>query len=169
MEQLKARDLMSAAVHTIAAEATIIDAARQMLAREVSSLFVVDPFGQLLGVISEGDLLRRMEIGAQPLRQTGLAFGPETMREHLKSHGRHVEDVMTAEVARVAENTPLAEIAGLMQLMRLKRIPVMSGSTIVGVVSRADILRVLVERGSRRVDYRDGDSAVTTMVATVPR
>jgi len=141
--ELHACDVMSCDVSTISPRALVIDAARMMLERRISGLPVVDDRGQLVGVVSEGDLLRRVEIGTEP-DCSGSFFSSELARQFIKSHGQFVEDVMTAKVASVLPNTPLAEIARLLQLMKLKRVPVTDHGKVVGVVSRADVLRMLV-------------------------
>jgi CBS domain-containing protein len=150
MEELKARDLMSTEVITISPKATVIEAAKKMLDHRVSGLPVVDDRDRLIGVISEGDLLRRIEIGTDP-GMSGSPFSLELAREFLKAHSQDVEDVMTAKVASVLENTGLREIANLMQLMRLKRLPVTNHGKVVGVVSRADVIRVLVHEAERSI------------------
>lgn len=150
MEELKARDLMSTEVITISPKATVIEAAKKMLDHRVSGLPVVDDRDRLIGVISEGDLLRRIEIGTDP-GMSGSPFSLELAREFLKAHSQDVEDVMTAKVASVLENTGLQEIANLMQLMRLKRLPVTNHGKVVGVVSRADVIRVLVHEAERPI------------------
>jgi len=143
MTQLRARDVMSSDVTVISPKAFVVDAARMMLERRITGLPVVDDSGKLVGLISEGDLLRRVEIGTDT-QSTDAFFSFELARQFLKSHGRYVEDVMTTKVTSVLANTPLAEIAQLMQLMRLKRVPVTDHGKVVGVVSRTDVLRVLV-------------------------
>jgi CBS domain-containing protein len=153
MEELKARDLMSTEVITISPHARIIEAAKKMLEHRVSGLPVVDDDGRLIGVMSEGDLLRRAEIGTDAAT-SGSLFSLELAHQFLKAHGQHVEDVMTQKVASVLENTALAEIASLMQLMRLKRLPVTNHGKVIGVVSRADILRVLVNGAERSRGYQ---------------
>jgi CBS domain-containing protein len=150
MEELKARDLMSTEVITISPKATVIEAAKNMLDHRVSGLPVVDDRDRLIGVISEGDLLRRIEIGTDP-GMSGSPFSLELAREFLKAHSQDVEDVMTAKVASVLENTGLQEIANLMQLMRLKRLPVTNHGKVVGVVSHADVIRVLVHEAERPI------------------
>jgi CBS domain-containing protein len=146
MEKLTARDLMSTEVITVSPKATVVEAARLMLDHRVSGLPVVNDKGKLVGVISEGDLLRRAEMGTEA-GAPGSFFSLELAHQFLKEYGRYVEDVMTPGVASVVENTPLPEIAGLLHLMHLKRVPVTSHGTVVGVVSRADVLRVLVSAG----------------------
>ena len=143
MTELRALDVMASDVAVISPKAFVIDAARLMLERRVSGLPVVDDRGQLVGVISEGDLLRRVEIGTEA-ECSGSFFSSEIAHDFRKSHGQHVEDVMTTKAASVLPNTPLAEIARLLQLMQLKRVPVTDHGKVVGVVSRTDVLRALV-------------------------
>jgi CBS domain-containing protein len=142
-----ARDIMSAAVVTIPAEATIIEAAKILLDRAISGAPVVNHAGCLVGMVTEADLLRRCEIGTEPdprQRSQGPLSNPVTARGFVKSHGTHVRDIMTRDVIRVFEETPLARVAALMELKRIKRLPVMHDGKIVGIVSRADLLRALV-------------------------
>jgi CBS domain-containing protein len=143
MDELTAGDLMSTKVVTVSPTATVVDAAKLMLEHRISGLPVVDEMRKLVGVITEGDLLQRIEIGTDDENPVDF-FGLEVAQQFIKEHGRYVEDVMTPEVVTVAENTPLAEIAGLLHSKRLKRVPVTNDGHVVGVVSRADILRVLI-------------------------
>ena len=143
MQGLRACDVMSVEVAATSPKASVIDAAKLMLERHVSGLPVVDDRCQLVGIISEGDLLRRVEIGTEAESASSF-FSSEIAHEFLKSHGQYVEDVMTTKVASVLLNTPLPEVARLLQLMKLKRVPVTDQGKIVGIVSRADVLRVLV-------------------------
>jgi CBS domain-containing protein len=150
---MKASDIMSALVVTVPAAATIIEAARIMMDHGVSGLPVVNDEGRLVGMITEGDLFRRCEIETEPnplLRSAGTEPNSEIGRQFIKSHGEHVADVMTRDVVRVFENTPLAEVATLLEQKQIKRVPVMRDGKIVGVISRADLLRALV----RAVDAR---------------
>jgi CBS domain-containing protein len=143
MSELLARDVMSSEVVVVSPKASIIEAAKLMLENRISGLPVIDEQGHLVGVVSEGDLLRRVEIGTQI--DDGSSFlTSEVARHFLKSYGRFVEDVMTTKVASVLANTPLVEIARLMELMRLKRVPVIEHGKLIGIVSRADLLRALV-------------------------
>jgi len=144
---MKASDVMSTDVVTISSKATIFEAAKLMLDRGISGLPVVNGEGRLVGMLTEGDLFRRWEIGTEPhpaVRSRGSISNFEIFCEYLKSHGRHVEDVMTRDVVRVFENTPLAEIAALLESKRIKRVLVMGKREIRGIVSRADLLRALV-------------------------
>ena len=143
MKELQARDVMSGEVIAVSPKAAIIDAAKLMLDNRISGLPVIDDRGRLVGVVTEGDLLRRVEIGTQTECAGGF-FSSELAHQFLKSYGQYVEDVMTTKVASVLVNTPLVEIARLLQLMKLKRVPVIEHDEVVGIVSRADVLRALV-------------------------
>ena len=142
MRELNARDVMSTQVVTVSSKAPVIEAAKLMLAHRISGLPVVDDFGRLVGIVSEADLLRRAEIGTQVF-DCG-EFGSELASQFLKSYGQYVGDVMTTKVASVLGSTPLAAIADLLETMRLKRVPVIEDGKVVGVVSRADLLRAFV-------------------------
>ena len=153
---MKSSDVMSAAVVTVPADATIVEAAMVMLEHGISGVPVVDNEGRLVGIVTEGDLFRRCEIGTEPdprLQSQGSQSHPETARRYVISHGRHVKDIMTRDVVRVSEDTPLARVAALLDLKQIKRMPVMRDGKIVGIVSRADLLRALVSAaGAPRLD-----------------
>lgn len=152
---MRARDVMSAEVVTISCKATVLEAAELMLERHVSGLPVVDDEGRLVGILAEGDLLRRTEIGTElhpEIKSEGSICDFEWFCEYLKSHGGHVEDIMTRDVVRVFENTPLVEVASLLEMKRIKRVPVLGYGKIIGIVSRADFLRALVSAA----DFREG-------------
>jgi CBS domain-containing protein len=158
-KEMKAVDVMTPDVVTIWSKASVAEAAKLMLDRGISGLPVVNDEGRLSGMITETDLLRRVEIGTE---QHHSARGEQSMSaydlacEYLKSHGRQVEEIMSRDVVRVFENTPLAEVAALMELKRIKRVPVMSDGKIVGIVSRADLLRALVSQvGSPAIQISD--------------
>lgn len=103
--------------------------------------------GRLTGMVTEGDLFRRVEIGTEP-RHSGRSSQSKSsydlLSEYLKSRGQRVENIMSPDVIRVFENTPLAEVAALLDLKRIKRVPVVHDGNMVGIVSRADLLRALV-------------------------
>jgi CBS domain-containing protein len=143
MNELYARDVMSSDVVVVSPETTIARVAKLLLEHHVSALPVVDSQGHLIGIVSEGDLLRRVEIGTE-VEPIGSFYDSELVRQFIKSHGLFVDDVMTTKVASVLPNTPLIEIARLLQLMQLKRVPVIDHGKLVGIVSRTDLLRQLV-------------------------
>ena len=146
---MNAKDVMSVEVVTISCKATVLEAAKLMLDRRIAGLLVVSEEGRLVGMATEGDLLRRIEIGTElhpSMRSPGSICNFELFCEYLKSHGRYVEAVMTRDVVRVFANTRLADIAALLELKRIKQVPVMGNGKIIGIVSRADFLRALLSR-----------------------
>jgi CBS-domain-containing membrane protein len=122
-----------------------------MINLRISGVPVLDKNGQLVGIITEGDLLRRAETGTERRRSPWSEWFSANSRmaaDYIKSHARRVEDVMTREVASVGELATLGEIADLMETKRIKRVPVVHDGKIVGIVSRADLLQVLASGGA---------------------
>jgi CBS domain-containing protein len=137
---MKASDIMSPRVISIAPNASILEAIRVMLQKHISGLPVIDPSGALVGIVTEGDFLRRAETGTARSRPRWLEFlmGPDRMaNEYVRAHARKVEDVMTREPITVTEDTPLDEVVRLMERKRVKRLPVVRGTEVIGIVSRA--------------------------------
>ena len=146
---MQARDLMTRTVATVLPATSVQAAARRMLDVGVSALPVVDTTGRLVGIISEGDLLRRAETGTERRNSwwLGLVASPgERAREFIKSHGSRVGDVMSRQVLTTGPETPVDEIATLLEEHGIKRVPIIDGDKLVGIVSRADLLRALAVR-----------------------
>jgi CBS domain-containing protein len=143
---MNASDIMTRQVVTTLADAPIATAVRLMLQNRISGLPVVDAAGKLVGIVSEGDFLRRAETGTEMRRARWLEFvlGPgRGASEYVRTHARKVEEVMTPDVASVTEETPLGEVVQLMEQRRIKRVPVVRDGKLVGIVSRANLLRAL--------------------------
>jgi CBS domain-containing protein len=143
---MKASDVMTRAVLTVGRGTAVAEAIRLMLDNQVSGLPVLDDRGKIVGILTEGDLLHRSETGTERHRPRWLEIlmGPARMaEEYVRTHGRRVEEVMTHDVVTVGEDTPLDEIVALMERHRIKRLPVVTGEMLVGLVSRADLLRAL--------------------------
>ena len=143
---MKASDVMSRNILSVGRDATIAEAIRLMLDNQISSLPVIDAAGRLVGILTEGDLLRRSETGTERHRPRWLEIlmGPGRLAgEYVRTHGRKVEEIMTRDLVSVTPDTPLDEIVALMERRRIKRVPVLDGDTPVGIVSRADLLRAL--------------------------
>jgi CBS domain-containing protein len=143
---MKASDVMTRNVITVGRETSVANAIRLMLDNNVSGLPVLDN-GKVVGILTEGDLLRRSETGTEKHRPRWLEIlmGPGRMAgEYVRSHGRKVEAIMTAEVISVAGDTSLDEVVGLMERRRIKRVHVIERDVLVGVVSRLDLLRALL-------------------------
>jgi CBS domain-containing protein len=142
---MQAKDVMTTAVAAIGADATVRDAARLMVERGVSGLPVIED-DRVIGMVSEGDLVRRTELGTETAGSWWLlALADGAARDYRKTHGRAVRDVMTRPVFGVRPSASLREIAKLMQERRIKRVPVLDAGRLVGIVSRADLLRELAK------------------------
>lgn len=141
---MKASDVMTRSVITISEEASIAEALQLMLGKAVSGLPVLDHRARLVGIITEGDLLRRAEmaLGRHIAWWKNLLFGPcSSAREYVRSHARSVGSVMTREILCIAENTALERIEEMMEQGQVKRLPVMRGRKLIGIVSRRDLIK----------------------------
>lgn len=140
-------DVMTPAVVTASPEATIPELCRLMLQSRISALPIVDTKGEVVGLITEGDLLRRCESGTEKKRAAWVELfvsNSTLAAEYVKSHGRKAKDIMTTEVVTVSESTPLRAIADLFEANGIKRVPVLREKRLVGMVSRANLLQSLV-------------------------
>jgi len=143
---MRAHQIMTRDVITVTPHTTIEKAAKIMLQTHVSGLPVVDDAGTLVGVVSERDFLRRGEIGTGRRRPAWLEFfmGPgRAAAEFVHERGRKVEDVMTPDPITVDEQTPLEELVRLMEKKDIKRLPVMSGRILKGIVTRSNLLQAV--------------------------
>lgn len=151
---MRAKDVMCSKVITISAQSSVRDAARKLLEHRISALPVVDPEGRLVGLISEGDLLRRTEIGTEHKRRSWWLqmFTDEAAQvtDFVKSHAAKVSDVMTSQVISVSEDTELNEIAEILEEKHIKRVPVVKDGALAGIVSRADLVRALATSRRKR-------------------
>ena len=144
---MKAEDVMTRDVISIGPDKTVLQAARLMLQHHISGLPVVDKDGKLVGVLSEGDFLRRRETRTEHKRSRWLEFlmGPGRIAaEYSHSHGSKVAEVMTTEVQTVDELTALEDIVDLMERKRIKRVPVVCGGQLVGIVTRSNLMHAMV-------------------------
>jgi CBS domain-containing protein len=143
---MQASEVMTRNIVSIGRDAPIRDAIRLMLDNKVSGLPVVDAGGKLIGILTEGDLLHRSEIATEKHHWRWLDFllGPGRMAsEYVRTHGRVVGELMTREVVTVGVDTPLGDIVALMQHHHVKRLPVIDGDKLAGIISRADLLDAL--------------------------
>ncbi|MCC6889713.1 MAG: CBS domain-containing protein [Hyphomicrobiales bacterium] len=144
---MNAGDVMTQSTVTIGPDDSVMHAVELMLKRRISGLPVVDDTGALVGILTEGDLLRRIELGTQKRRPRWIEFliGPGRLAsEYVSASGRKVHEVMTSSVHTVSEDTPLTDVVSIMESRQVKRLPVVRGSKLVGILSRANLLRALV-------------------------
>lgn len=160
---MKIRDVMTTNVVSVTPDATVEEVARLLLQQRISAVFVVDDSGLPVGVVSEGDLMRRTETGTERARSWWLRLFADSAAlatEYAKSHGRRVRDVMSRPVISVDEDASLGEAATLLETHRIKRLPVVRDGTILGVVSRANLVRALASAGTGTVTTEDRDRAI---------
>jgi CBS domain-containing protein len=142
---------MVSAVVTASPDTTVEVLARLMINLRISGVPVLDKDGRLVGMVTEGDLLRRVEIGTErhrPRWSEPFSSNSRLAAEYVKSHATRVADVMTREVFSVDETATLGEIADLLEAKKIKRVPVTHDGKVVGVVSRADLLKVIASGGA---------------------
>ena len=166
---MKAAEVMTLDVATIRPDATVREAARAMLRRGISGLPVVDTGGRLVGMVTEGDFLRRAETATERRHPHWLEFllGPGRLAtEYVHSHGRTVKEVMTPNVITVSADTPLQEVVRIMERQRIKRVPVVSNDKIVGIISRANLVQALVRLADEVPESRSDDEAIRTQILT---
>jgi len=143
---MQARDVMVCGVISVGADISVQIAANAMVSNCVSALPVIDIYAKLVGIILEGDLIRRVEIGTErhpsgagetPMPSDSLA------KEFVRSRAKRVSDVMTREVITAQPEASLREIANMMERHSIKRVPIVENERVVGIVSRANLLQVL--------------------------
>ena len=160
-------DVMTRNCITVAPDATVEEAVNLMLSRHISGLFVVDKAGELAGVVTEGDLLRRDELGTQRHRPWWLRLLASPARQaadFTRANARHVRDVMTEDVLSIAQDAPLEDVVATMEKRHIKRLPVTADGKVVGVVSRADLLRALIGRVRNVEPLATDDLAIRTAI-----
>jgi CBS domain-containing protein len=148
---------MTTNVITVGPDASVQEVAKILSERGISGAPVVDAENHVIGIVSEGDLLHRVEVGTErrPDRTRrrrswwldSIASDEELARDYVKSHGRTARDVMTPEVVSVNDTSGLGEIATLLETRRIKRVPVLKDGKLVGIISRANLVRALAAAG----------------------
>ena len=164
---MRAHQIMTRPVITVTPETTIFEAANTMLQRHVSGLPVVSATGKLVGIISEGDFLRRNEIGTQRQRGRFLKFilgsGKEAT-DFVREHGGKVGEIMTPEPFTINEDTDLEEIVELMEKNKVKRLPVLRGDKLVGIVSRSNLLQAVASLARQIPDPTADDDHIRNRI-----
>jgi CBS domain-containing protein len=166
---MRASDVMTSNVISVTPDMTVREVARIFVDNGISGAPVLDPDGHVAGMISEGDLLRRSEIGTDERpRISWLDFwsANHEARDYIKTHAAKVRDVMTTEVVTVKPDTPLGEVAGILETRRIKRVPVTEAGQLVGIVSRANLMQALAslpDEAPSDVSLSDGEIRATLM------
>ncbi len=143
---MRASDVMTTSVITVGPDTAVRDIAKTLSERRISAVPVLDADGNILGIVSEGDLIRRAETQTErhPSWWLSLLAAPEQRAlDYIRSHGGAARDVMTRNVTTVGEEASLEEVADVLERNHIKRVPVTSKDRLVGIVSRADLLRGL--------------------------
>jgi CBS domain-containing protein len=160
---MQVKDVMTQNVIAVGANEPVVKAARMMLQNRISGLPVVDAKGELVGVVTEGDFLRRREIGTERRRPKWLEFvlGPGKLAEdYVHASGRKVEEIMTPDPWTVGQDDPLEEVVELMERRHVKRLPVLQDGRMVGIVSRANLMHALASLSRDIPAPAGGDSAI---------
>jgi CBS domain-containing protein len=143
---MKAFDVMQRELITTEPDTAIDDAVRLMVKHRISGLPVVEPSGAVVGILSEGDLLRRTELGTEarlPAWRSWLAGQGRVAHDYVREHARKVGEIMSVPVITVTPQTDLAEVVAIMESRRIKRVPVIEKGQLVGMVTRSDLVRAL--------------------------
>ena len=163
---MQVKDFMATDVVTAKPGDTVAAVAKVMSEKRVSGLPVVDDDGALVGVVSEGDLLSRTELGRDAPRSwwLGLLGRSETPEAYVRAHGQTVADVMTREVETIAPGAGVAALARKLEKNGVKRLPVVDRGQLVGVVSRADVVRALASMQPEATPTAADDTEIRNQV-----
>jgi CBS domain-containing protein len=164
---MRAADVMTVNVITVTADTSVRDLATLLSEHGISGVPVVDADKHLIGIVSEGDLLHRAEVGTDRRTERrrsrwldAFAADETVAQNYVKAHGRTVGDIMTREAITVTEATGLDEIADLLETKRIKRVPVVRDGVLVGIVSRANLVRALAVTKPPPADSDVNDSTI---------
>lgn len=165
---MKAADVMVVDVITARPDDRVEDIAHILVSNRISGVPVVDDSGKLVGIVSEGDLMRRIESGTEHRRSWWLdllSTREELASEYVKEHGRRAADVMTRKVVTVGPDTTLSEVANLLESRTIKRVPVVENGRLVGLISRANLIQALAALHSRvTIETSDSDATIRDKV-----
>lgn len=165
---MQAKDIMTRQVITVRPDTPVAEIATLLLQRHISAVPVVDENEKMIGIVSEGDLVVRSDIGTGEHRHSWwlrlLNDNASLAGDYLKTHGKTAGDVMTRNVISVAEDTSVGEIARLMEQNHIKRVPVVQDGRIVGLVSRANIIRQIAAVKELKVESYVDDNTIRRQV-----
>jgi CBS domain-containing protein len=161
---MRAMDIMTTPVITVTPDTTVQDLAKLLSEKGISGVPVVEQDDRLVGIVSEGDLLHRAETGTERRLQRrrswwldSVATEAEAARDYVKAHGRFVRDIMSRDVITVSDTTDLAEVAMVLETKLIKRVPVVRDGKVVGIISRANLVRALATTTSAPAIVADAD------------
>jgi CBS domain-containing protein len=143
---MKGQDVMVRDVVTVGPDTKVAEAVALLIKHDISAVPVVDSNGNLVGILSEADLLEREELGAEhyhPWWMESVMPASKLAEEFAKAHGKKVSEVMSANVISASEVTPVSEIAALLERHRIKRVPIVRGSKVIGIVSQSNLIQAL--------------------------
>ena len=170
---MRAHQIMTRQVITVAAGAAIVEAANTMLQNHISGLPVTDEAGKLVGIVSQGDFIRRAEIGTQRKRGRWLKLllGPgKAASDFVHERGRKVGEIMTLDPCTVTEDATLEDVVQLMEQKNVKRLPVLRGDQLVGIVTRSNLLQAVAELAREVPDpTADDDHIRNHIIASIEK
>jgi CBS domain-containing protein len=165
---MKAAEIMVTNVITVTPDHSVQEVAEILLERRISGVPVLNAAGELVGIVSEGDLMRRADAGTGHRRSwwLRLLMGREGLaQEFVREHARKVADIMTRQVITASPETPVSDLAELLERNAIKRVPIVDGRKVVGIVSRANLLQALAAlRKQITVERPVGDAALRDQV-----
>ena len=153
-------DIMTSPVITAGPNAGVLEVVQLMLDKRISAIPIVNREGGLIGLVSEGDLMRRSELGARDYKSWWLsAIGGSIAlaEEFVKSHGVKASEIMTEDVITVPSTAPVWEVAALLEKKKIKRVPVVDDGKLVGIVSRANLLQALAAQREKIAETPSGN------------
>jgi CBS domain-containing protein len=162
---MKASDIMVSNVITVTPQHSVQEVAGILLTNRISGVPVVDGLGNLVGIVTESDLMRRADVGTEHHRSwwLRLLMGREGLAsEYVREHSRIVNDVMTLDVITASLYTPVSKIAELLERYGIKRVPIVDNRKVVGIVSRANLLQTLIKPPQKPAET--GDTGVRDAV-----
>jgi CBS domain-containing protein len=169
---MRARDVMTTKVVSVKPDARVEEIARKLIEHRISAVPVIDASGAVVGIVSEGDLMRRPESETERHSSWWLAMlsaPDEQAAEYVKGHGRHAKDVMTRSVVTVDEDAALGEVADILERQQIKRVPVLRDGNVVGIVSRANLLQGLVTAKATKPVTADDETIRTAILEALKR
>ncbi len=164
---MQARDVITTNVVTVKPTAGVRDIAKLMVEHCISGLPVIDASGHLVGIVTDGDLYRRTELGTDKKRSNWLEFfglDSTPAQNYVQAHGHTASDIMTTRVFAVTPETPLRQIADLFERERIRRVPVVADDLVVGIVSRANLVQALISTPAEDTRAHLSDQRVRDLV-----